>query len=157
MRQTTRGAGRSKDFPWRGLASPTVVVVEDELSGRESYGQALHSRGFRVRSAAPADGLDCVRQHRAAVVVVSVSSSGQALDLVRRLRGRFEPIPLPSQPRIVVAGAALESASARFALRLGADAVLGRRVTDRQLAETVEHLAQRGAVLSPPSPTHQAG
>lgn len=133
-----------------------MVVVEDEPSGRESYGQALHSRGFRVRSAVPADGLDCVRQHRAAVVVVSVSSSGEALDLVRRLRGRFEPIPLPNQPRIVVAGPALESASARFALRLGADAVLGKRVTERQLADTVTDLAQQRALLTPCSPTHQA-
>jgi len=158
MRQTIRGSRRSKDFDWRGSSpSARVVVVEDELSGRESLGQALRERGFSVRAAVPADGLECVRRHRAPVVVLALSSSGQTLDLIRRVRGRFEPIPLPMQPRIVVAGTAVDDATAHFALRLGADAVLGKRVTERQLADAVETLARQGEVRAAEAPAIRAG
>jgi CheY-like chemotaxis protein len=134
-----------------------VVVVEEDLAGRESLGQSLRARGFQVRGAHAAEALDCVRASRAAVVVLALANSGQMLDLVRRLRGRFEPMPLPLQPRIVLAGAELDDARAHFALRLGADVVLGKLVTDRQMAEAVDQLVRKGARPSHSAMVYRAG
>ena len=133
-----------------------VVVIDEDAHERASAESLLVGQGFRVRSTGDAnDGVDCVRSSGADVVVLGFAKSWQMLDLVRRLRGRFEPIPLPVQPRIVIAARELDGATERFARRLGADAVLRRPISEREWLAEVSRLARHERPA--PAPVHQAG
>jgi len=125
----------------RAARSRTVVVIDADPQARARVATWLSSRGFRVRATADVgQGLDCVRHDAAGVVVLGYAEGSPALDLIRRLRGRFEPLPLRSPPRIVVLGDGLDEPRARFARRLGADVVL-RGGGEVELAEAVRRLA----------------
>ena len=119
-----------------------VVVIEEDGRVRANTESLLAGHGFRVWGTADADeGMEVVREGGADVVVLGLAKSAQTLDLIRRLRGRFEPIPLRSPPRIIVAGRYLDAAGARFARSLGADAVVNEPLTQR-LVETVARLGR---------------
>jgi CheY-like chemotaxis protein len=121
-----------------------VVVIDDNPRERASAEALLAGRGFQVRGSGDAnDGMDCVRRTGAGVVVLGLGKKWQLLDLIRRLRGRFEAIPLADQPRIVVAAGNIDDASERFTRRLGADAVLRKPLQDKQLAQVVSELARK--------------
>jgi DNA-binding response OmpR family regulator len=126
-----------------------VVVIDDNPKARASAEAMLAGRGFHVRSSGDAnEGMEWVRRIEPSVVVLSLTKKWQVLDMIRRLRGRFEPIPLPAQPRIVVAAGSLDEASERFTRHLGADAVLHKPVENGRLAEVVAALARQNAPSS---------
>jgi len=127
--------------------STTVVIIEEDPSVRAATEAVLARSGFRVRATGdPAEGVDYVDGDRAQVVIVGFGTGWQTLDLVRRLSGRFEPIPLPVRPRIVIAARELDAATERFARKLGADAILRLPVAGQDLIATVDELMRREAV-----------
>ena len=136
----------------------TVVVIEDDARYSGDIQSTLARGGFRVRCTPDAaEGIDCVRQGGADVVVMGLAKRSQALDLIRRLRGRFEPIPLPAQPRIVMAVQGLHDAAEKFARRLGADVVVGKPLLGDELLNVVSRLARlQPARPATPAPIHQA-
>lgn len=142
----------------RMKGSTTVVVIEEDADERATVESLLASRGFRVRSTGEAaDGLECVRRDAAEVVVVGLEKSAQILDLIRRLRGRFEPIPLPVQPRIVVSMRQADEPIERFARKLGADAFLRWPLSPGRCVEVVSELARRAPAPPPAAtPIHEA-
>ena len=121
-----------------------VVLIADDVDERALAELLLQRQGFRVQGSSDGvDGLERVRRDGAAVVVLGMAKHWQNLELVRRLRGRFEPIPLPAQPRIVVASPDLDDAGERFTRSLGADAVLRQSVAEGDVLNAVGQLARR--------------
>lgn len=130
--------------------SNTVVVVEESQAVRPSSGEMLASRGFRVQAAVdPAEALDLVRARAADVVVLGLERRGETLDFIRRLRGRFEPIPLTASARILVAAADMDDSHERFARRLGADVVVRAPLRGEAVADLVRRLARQPAGSGP--------
>ena len=142
----------------RFRGSTTVVVIDEDPEQRATVESMLVSRGFHVSTTGEAaEGLECVRRSGADVVVVGLEKSAQTLDLIRRLRGRFEPIPLPVQPRILVTSRQLDESIERFARKLGADAFLRRPLSDGRCADVVSELARRPPVSQAcATPAHEA-
>jgi CheY-like chemotaxis protein len=132
------------------VRASTVVVIDDNPRERATAAALLSGHGYRVRSSADAnEGMDQIRAGGAAVVVLGLGRKWQVLDLIRRLRGRFEAIPLREQPRIVVTAGAIDEASERFTRRLGADVILRKPLEETQLARVVGELARRSAPQAP--------
>lgn len=155
-RSRAGGAGSAPVEAVRGRNRGTVVVIDEDPNARASAEALLSSRGWRVRSTGDAEaGFDCIRRSAAGVVVLGYAEGSPTLELVRRLRGRFEAIPLPSPPRIVVVGDGLDEPRARFVRRLGADVVLHRPRVEAELSEVVQRLSR----LDPepgPAPIYEA-
>jgi len=124
----------------------TVLIVNDDVNGRIIEETLLQARGLPVRSVGDgSDACDLLRRDgaRIAVVVMSLDLDAAGMngwELLRHLRGRFDPIPLSVQPRIVVTTSRGHAPAARFAARLGADVVLQRPIAPRDFIGTVERL-----------------
>jgi CheY-like chemotaxis protein len=126
----------------------TVLIVNEDVNQRIIEETLLQARGLPVR--AVSDGGDAcdllVRDGaRIAVVVVSLELNATGMngwELLRHLHGRFDPIPLSVEPRIVVT-TSLDPPAARFAARLGADVVLQRPIAPRDFIGAVERLLHR--------------
>jgi CheY-like chemotaxis protein len=121
----------------------SVLIVDEDVNAQIIAQTLLCLREFSVRLAA--DGIeacDILRHEDVAVVVLDLNLPGMnGFELLRRLRGRFEPRRLPTTPRIVVVTNHREPEVERFARRLGADAVLRKPLAPDQLIRTVEALA----------------
>lgn len=130
-----------------------VLIIDEDVNARIIAETLLSTRGLRVRAVSNGtEAYDLIRSKGAAVVLLDLSlRSLNGLDFIRRLRGRFESLPLPSQPRIVVVSDHAEPEVERFALRLGADAFLRKPVAPARLIDTVENL------LSLPHPPASVG
>ena len=133
-----------------------VLIVNDDVNGRIIEETLLQTRELPVRSVGDGcDACDLLARDgaRIAVVVMSLDLTGTGMngwELLRHLRGRFDPIPLSVQPRIVVTTSRGDAPTARFAARLGADVVLRRPIAPRDFIGTVERLLHRvPAVLAP--------
>jgi len=124
----------------------TVLIVNDDVNARIIADTLLQARGIATRSVG--DGFETCDVlardgHDIAVVVMSLDLAATGMngwELLRHLRGRFEPLPLPVQPAIVATTARTEPETARFARRLGADAVLRHPLPPRDFIAAVEHL-----------------
>lgn len=131
----------------RFRGSTRVVVIEEDPEERASLESLLTSRGFHVRTTGePEDVVECVHRNSADVVVLGLEKSAQTLDLIRRLRGRFEPIPPSVQPRILVASRRRDESIERFARKLGADGFLRRPLSDDGCVAAVRELARRAPI-----------
>ncbi len=126
----------------REIVKDSVLIVDEDVNARIIAETLLQTRGLPVR--AVGDGMEAyelVRREGAAVVLLDLALSGMnGMEMIRRLRGRFEALPLPKQPRIIVVSDRPEPEVERFALRLGADAFLRKPVAPARLIATVESL-----------------
>ena len=124
----------------------TVLIADEDVHARIMAETLLRLRGLRVRFAgdgAEASALVCHAD--VAVVVLDVDHAEMnGFELLRRLRGRFEALPLPTRPRVLAVTARRDPAVKRFALHLGADAVLYKPFAPARFIETAERLV-RGA------------
>lgn len=130
-----------------------VLIIDEDVNARIIAETLLGTRGLHVRAASDGnEAYELIRREGAAVVLLDLALRGMnGLEVIRRLRGRFESLPLPSQPRIVVVSDRTEPEVERFALRLGADAFLRKPVAPARLIDTVEKL------LSLPHPPASVG
>ncbi len=125
----------------------TVLIVDEDVNAQIIAETLLRLRGLQVRLAADgtqASGL--MRTEDIALVVLDLNSPGvNGFDLLRRLRGRFGPLPPRRQPRILVITTRQAPEVERFALRLGADAFLRTPLDPRRFVKTVEALVGSAA------------
>ena len=119
-----------------------ILVVDDDVNAQIIAETLLETRGWQVQSVSDgAEALDLLRRNPADVVVMELQLPGMnGWELIRHLRGRFQPMPLALQPRIVVVSAESDSATQAFALRLGANAFLKKPVVPTQFVHQVEAL-----------------
>lgn len=133
----TGGAGRR-----RNIVEQTVLIADDDVNAQVIAETLLRIRGLRVRVAA--DGVaacELLCHENVSVVVVELNLPGMnGFELLRRLRGRFGAMQLPTAPRIVAVTNRSEPEVERFARRLGADAFLRKPLAPRQFISTVEQL-----------------
>ena len=122
----------------------TVVILDEDVNARIIAETLLQVRGMDVRTAADGtEACEIVRREGAAVVIIDLGSPGtNGLEAIRRLCGRFEALPLPAQPRIVALSTSDAPEIERFALQLGADALLHKPVPPLQFVTTIERLAE---------------
>ena len=119
----------------------TVLIVDDDANACIIAETLLRLRGLSVRSMGDgAEACELVQRVSPAVVVLSLGLPGMnGFEVLRRLRGRFETLRMPMQPRIVVTSEREEAEVERFARRLGADAFLRKPVGANELIACVEH------------------
>ena len=124
----------------------TVLIADQDVEARVIAKKFLRPRGLPVRFAADgAEASELVCQEAIAVVVLDVDRAEMnGFDFLRRLQGRFESLPFPNRPRILVVTARRDAAVKRFALQLGADAVLYKPLVPARFIATAERLV-RGA------------
>jgi CheY-like chemotaxis protein len=120
----------------------TVLIADEDVNAQIIAETLLCLRGFRVRRAA--DGIaawDIVQREEIAVVVLDLSLPGMnGFELLRRLRGRFGPLPPAKEPPILAVTSRREPEIERFALRLGARAFLRKPLALPHFIRTVEQL-----------------
>ena len=119
----------------------TVLIADEDVQARIAAEKLPCPRGLTVRFAA--DGVEAtelVRQEPIALVVLDVDRAEMnGFDFLRRLQGRFEGLPLTHRPRILALTTRRDPAVKRFALQLGADAVLRKPlVPSRFIAKAVQ-------------------
>jgi DNA-binding response OmpR family regulator len=120
----------------------TVVIVDEDVNARIIAGTLLQVRGVDVRTAADGtEACEIVRREGAAVVVVGLGSPGtNGIEVIRKLCGRFEALPLSIQPRIIAVSNPDAEDVESFALRLGVDVLLRKPVQPAQFLLAVERL-----------------
>lgn len=126
---------------------PTVLVADDDVNAQIIAQTLLRLRGLQVRLAG--DGSEAshlVRNEDIAVIVFDLDLPGlNGSELLRQIRTRFGWTPLRSRPRILAVTNRREAEVERFALRVGADAVLRKPLAPSQFIRTVERLVQQAA------------
>jgi len=129
------------------IVSPTILIVDEDVNAQIIAETLLRLREFGVRVARDGtEACDILRHEDIAVVVLDASVPGMnAFELLRRLRGRFGPLPLATKPRILVVADRQEPEVERFALRLGADAFLRKPLAPAQFIKSVQELAEGAA------------
>jgi len=130
-----------------------VLIVDDDVNAQIIAETLLQTLGWQVRSVSDGtEAIDALRRDPANVVVMELALPGMnGWELIRHLRGRFQPLPLSLQPRILVVSAESDPATEAFALRLGADAYLKKPVVPAQFVKQVEDLLSLQHVSSPPA------
>jgi CheY-like chemotaxis protein len=120
----------------------TVLIADDDVNAQIIAETLLSLRGFHVRRAADGtEACDIVREEEIAVVVLDLSLPGMnGFELLRRLRGRFGPLPPGSTPRILAVTSRGDPEVERFARRLGADAFLRKPLVPLRFVTAVEQL-----------------
>lgn len=121
---------------------PTVLVADEDVNFQIIADTLLTLRDFRVRLAGDATEAEALlRQESVAVVIVDLELPGMnGFEFLRRLDGRPGWLTIPTEPRIVVLTARTEPEVERFALRLGAHAVLRKPLAPGHFIRTVEQL-----------------
>jgi len=113
------------------------VLIADLTSAAGRIAQALGEARYRVISAPDFDNAVAVANQRSfdfAVIELNLSG-GSGFDLIRLLRSRSKRI------RIVVTTAYASIASAQAALRAGADDLLSKPVSARQVVQALDAVA----------------
>jgi CheY-like chemotaxis protein len=120
----------------------TVLIVDEDVNARIIAETLLRSRGLHVLAATDAAAAcDIMCCEGVAVVVLALAlADTRGLEVLRRLRGRFETRTLPTQPRVVVVADWAEPAVERLAVGLGADAVLRRPLSPAEFIHLIERL-----------------
>ncbi|MEO1083868.1 MAG: sigma-54 dependent transcriptional regulator [Acidobacteriota bacterium] len=134
--------------------APLVLVVDDEVTFRELYGQVLEEAGFSTCQAGSAEeALESLESSRPAMVISDVRMPGiGGLDLLREVRRRW-----PMMPFLLVT-AFSEVREAVEALRLGAVEYLSKPVDLDSLVATVrESLGIEETGADPEPLTHALG
>ena len=118
-----------------------VALVDDEKSLRDTVGMALRRAGFRV--ALYADGLqawEALGREPADVVILDIVLPRlDGLELLRRLRARFERLP------ILMLTSKVEELDRVLGLEMGADDYLTKPFSLRELEARVKVLLRRAA------------
>jgi two-component system response regulator ChvI len=118
-----------------------VALVDDEKSLRETVGMALRRAGYRV--ALYADGLSAWealgREPADLVILDIVLPRIDGLELLRRLRSRFERLP------ILMLTSKVEELDRVLGLEMGADDYLTKPFSLRELVARVKVLLRRAA------------
>ncbi|HVN86422.1 MAG TPA: response regulator [Candidatus Binatia bacterium] len=129
-----------------------ILVVDDDVNAQIITETLLETRGWRVRSVCDGgEALEAFRRDPADVVVTELQLPGMnGLELIRQLRGRFQPLPLAAQPRVIVLSSESDPATQAFAMRLGADAFLKKPVVPAEFVHQVEALLQGRTVDGAP-------
>jgi DNA-binding response OmpR family regulator len=132
-----------------------VLIVEDDIAGREMLAIFLQRRGFRVWMAGTAaEALATITHKRPDLLMVDLSlpriSGGALIRMVRRL-------PATSDLPIMIVSAHATSRDVRLGLAIGADDYLVKpldlaRVEARILALLRRHAHPRVALLTAPDP-----
>ncbi|HEX7408880.1 MAG TPA: response regulator [Candidatus Binatia bacterium] len=123
-----------------------VLVADENVNAQIIAETLLRLRGLHVHLAGDgAEACDIVRREDIAVIVLDLDLPGMnGFEFLRRLRGRFGSLSLPTKPRtkprILAVTDHQEPEVARFALRLGADAILRKPLAPGLFIETVEEL-----------------
>jgi DNA-binding response OmpR family regulator len=120
----------------------TVLILGQDAQARLISRTLLRARNLHVLAIADAtQACDLICCEGAAVVVLDLTfPDTKGLEVLRRLRGRFETRTLPMQPRVIVVADWAESALERLAVGLGADAFLRKPVAPRDLVAVVDRL-----------------
>lgn len=124
---------------------PTVLVADEDVNFQIIADTLLTLRDFRVRLAGDAaEANDLLRQEPVAVVVVDLCLPGMnGFEFLRRLNDRSGWLPAPTRPGVVVLTTRTEAEVERFALRVGAHAVLRKPLAPGHFIRTVEQLVGR--------------
>ena len=136
----------------------TVLIVGDDANARLIASTLTRVRNAHVlRITDPTRACDVMCCEGAAVVVLDLTYTGmKGLEMLRRLRGRFDTAILPTQPHIIVVADWVESAVERLAVGLGASAFLRKPVTAHDLFAVFDNLGvatpARGTALAAPAP-----
>lgn len=120
----------------------TVLIVGQDAHARAIARTLVWARNLRVLSTTDATAAcDIICCEGAAVVVLDLTfPDTKGLELLRRLRGRFETRVLPTQPHVIVVADWGESAVERLAVGLGADVFLRKPVAPRDLLACVDRM-----------------
>ena len=108
----------------------TVLIVDEDVNARIIAETLLRLRGLEVRLADDAAGVRQIVEHEdVAVVILDLNlPGGSGLEVLRRLRSRFELPRLSREPRVIAVSSRQEPEVERFARRLGADAFLRKPI-----------------------------
>jgi signal transduction histidine kinase/ActR/RegA family two-component response regulator len=152
-----RGSSFVVHLPFLDVATPRILVVEDEASVRETLELMLQRAGFRVEAAgdAPAAVRAIQAEHPALVILdVGLPPDGAGgWTVLAHLRGSE---PLQNVPVLILTGQ--DRFHAEEALARGANEFLGKPVSAHVLAETVTRLLKRRAPRgTAPASTQEAG
>ncbi|HVO26940.1 MAG TPA: response regulator [Candidatus Margulisiibacteriota bacterium] len=134
----------------------TALIVGQDANARRIARTLLYARNMNVLSvASPLEACDIICCEGAAVVVLDLTfPDTKGLEVLRRLRGRFETRILPTQPRVIVVADWPESAVERLAVGLGADAFLRKPVAARDLLNVVDRVVLTGNPAPMPAAAH---
>ncbi|HTP25768.1 MAG TPA: response regulator [Anaeromyxobacteraceae bacterium] len=123
-------------------ASPSILLVDDDLTLRERLARALRERGFYVRTAGNADeAMEQVRTDSPEMAVLDLRMPGRSgLDLLREMR-EHDPVT-----RILVLTGYGSIATAVEATKLGAEGYLPKPVDADELLSA---FAKSGALPAP--------
>jgi len=129
----------------------TVLIVGRDANAR-AVARTLRARGLHILSLTDAmEACDVICCEGAAAVVLDLTfPDTNGLEVLRRLRGRFETRILPTQPRVIVMADWTESAVERLAVGLGADAFLRKPVVPRRLIAVLDRLLAAAAPAATP-------
>jgi CheY-like chemotaxis protein len=120
----------------------TVLIVDEDVVTRAAVEALLRGKGLQVRSAANGlDACDILDRGGADMVVLELPLPGMnGWELIRKLQGRFESIPSPVKPRIVVVTNRSEPETEHFVRSLGADAFFRKPLPPVRFLQVVERL-----------------
>lgn len=123
---------------------PTVLIAGEDTNAATATEILRRTRGLSVRLAR--DGIEAReiagRERLAAVVLDLDLPAMNGLDLIRHLTGRFEGVArYPSLPIIVVTSMRKPELG-RFAVRLGASAILRKPVSLARFIHTIQQFTR---------------
>ena len=120
----------------------TILVVGQDANAQIIARTLQRVGGLQVVSVTDAlRACDIICCEGATAVVLDLTfPDTKGLEVLRRLRGRFETRILPTQPRVIVVADWAESAVERLAVGLGADAFLRKPVAPRDLVRVVDRV-----------------
>jgi CheY-like chemotaxis protein len=129
------------------MASPTILLVEDNPDNRAIYGTILRHFGYEVAEAETGeDGLRVAREISPALILMDVAMPGMdGWEATRILKGDPETAGIP----VIALTAHAMSEDRRRAEEVGCDAYLSKPVEPRRVVAEVERLLARS---SPPAP-----
>lgn len=142
------GTGATVSFEEIGvsdLQAQHVIVCDDEAELRQTVGEYLERRGFRVTLAADGRTLDTALSEGAVdLVVLDITMPGEdGLSILRRLRQDHDVA-------VIMLTASSEMVDRVVGLELGADDYLGKPVQMRELVARIRSVLRRvGSVPGP--------
>ena len=129
------------------MATPLILIVEDERKTAEAIGLYLEHEGFRtLRAADGAAALESIARDRPDLVVLDLMLPRvDGLEVCRRIRAGDDPVPI----LMLTARASEEDVLA--GLELGADDYMTKPFSPRTLVARVRALLRRAAVATAPA------
>ncbi|HYW10262.1 MAG TPA: response regulator [Longimicrobium sp.] len=129
------------------MASPIILLVEDNPDNRAIYGTILRHFGFEVAEAETGeDGVRMAREISPALILMDVAMPGMdGWEATRILKGDPETAGIP----VIALTAHAMSEDRRRAEEVGCDGYLSKPVEPRRVVAEVERLLARS---SPPAP-----